>query len=279
VLAKNPLVGARVKNTTRDAKHLLEGPITVFLDSRYAGDARIDNLPPGQERLISYGIDLEVNVVSDEAPEEQTSIRTARVDRGVLAVTRKEVYTHKYRVENKSANDKTLLLEHRKNAGRDPVVTPKPVEETEEMYRFKEKLAGGASRTIQVKEEVVLDQTLDLRQIDTGNLLYYSNSAEIPEKVRKALDEAIQMRHAVADLERRIKSKETELAKFPADQARIRENMKVVDKSSDYYSDLLKRLRTQEGQIEQLNTDLLKLRADLEGQQKKLQDYLEGLTI
>ena len=37
VLPRNPLNGARLKNTTK--KHLLQGPITVFAENSYAGDA------------------------------------------------------------------------------------------------------------------------------------------------------------------------------------------------------------------------------------------------
>jgi len=55
--------------------------------------------------------------------------------------------------------------------------------------------------------------------------------------------------------------------------------MKVVDKSNDYYNDLLKKLRAQEAELEGLNMDLTKLRADLETQQKKLEAYLNGLTL
>ena len=36
------------------------GPVTVLDKGGYAGDARIDNVPPGQERLLSYGIDLDM---------------------------------------------------------------------------------------------------------------------------------------------------------------------------------------------------------------------------
>src|SRR5208282_4372949 len=60
VMPRNPLNGARVKNTTK--KHLLAGPITVLDGATYAGDAQIDNLPPGQERLLSYGVDLQMTM-------------------------------------------------------------------------------------------------------------------------------------------------------------------------------------------------------------------------
>ena len=61
--AKFPLLGLKFKNTT--GLHLMQGPITVFEGTTYAGDARILDLQPNEERLISYAIDLgtEVNPV------------------------------------------------------------------------------------------------------------------------------------------------------------------------------------------------------------------------
>ena len=61
--AKFPLLGLKFKNTS--GLHLMQGPITVFEGSNYAGDARILDLQPNEERLISYAIDLgtEVNPV------------------------------------------------------------------------------------------------------------------------------------------------------------------------------------------------------------------------
>jgi chromosome segregation ATPase len=87
------------------------------------------------------------------------------------------------------------------------------------------------------------------------------------------------LRRGVTEIQRRIQLKELELSHIPADQTRIRENMKVVDKSTDYYNDLLKKLRAQETQLETVNKELTQLRADLETQQKKLDDYLKDLTI
>ncbi|MEK6640237.1 MAG: hypothetical protein AABZ17_06155, partial [Nitrospirota bacterium] len=44
VNAKHPLNGYRLKNTS--ALHLMQGPITLFDSGTYAGDARIEDLPP-----------------------------------------------------------------------------------------------------------------------------------------------------------------------------------------------------------------------------------------
>src|SRR5437868_5995979 len=60
VQPKFPLIGYRLKNSS--SLHLMQGPITVFDGGAYAGDARIEDLAPGQERLISYALDLKVEV-------------------------------------------------------------------------------------------------------------------------------------------------------------------------------------------------------------------------
>ena len=130
-----------------------------------------------------------------------------------------------------------------------------------------------------MKEEVTEEQSVDLRPTDLTALVTYTHNDKIPEAVRKAIEQAMELRRGATDIQRRIQLKELELSHIPADQTRIRENMKVVDKSSDYYNDLLKKLRAQETQLETVNKELAQLRADLETQQKKLDDYLKDLMI
>ena len=69
VQAKHPLYGLRFTNTTD--LYLMQGPITVFDGGVYAGDAKIEDLPPGSQRLISYGIDLDTEV----APQSEGPAR------------------------------------------------------------------------------------------------------------------------------------------------------------------------------------------------------------
>ena len=49
-----------MKNTS--GVHLMQGPITVYEGSNYAGDARILDLQPNEERLLSYAVDLGTEV-------------------------------------------------------------------------------------------------------------------------------------------------------------------------------------------------------------------------
>src|ERR1044071_5220328 len=109
VLRSNPLNGVLLKNTT--GKHLLQGPITVLDKGVYAGDARIDNVPPGQERLLSYGIDLDMLV--DNTKQTQTSaVLTAVINRGTLVVSRRLIASQEYAADNKTGRGKVLMIEH-----------------------------------------------------------------------------------------------------------------------------------------------------------------------
>ena len=66
----------RLTNTT--GKHLLQGPVTVFEAGAYAGDARIDDLPASQQRLLSFGVDLGVTVDA-AAGADGSTIQSGRI--------------------------------------------------------------------------------------------------------------------------------------------------------------------------------------------------------
>ena len=75
VQAKHPLAGLQFTNTT--GLHLMQGPITVFDGGSYAGDAKIEDLPPDAQRLISYAVDLDTEVapLNKNRPEELLSVQ------------------------------------------------------------------------------------------------------------------------------------------------------------------------------------------------------------
>ena len=53
-----PLNAVRLKNTT--GLHLKGGPVTLFDGDTYAGDALVEDVPPGDTRLISYAVDQSI---------------------------------------------------------------------------------------------------------------------------------------------------------------------------------------------------------------------------
>src|SRR5579864_4736154 len=96
---KFPMLGLKLKNSS--GLHLMQGPITVFEGSTYAGDARINDLPPNDDRLISYAVDLgtEVEAKSHRAPDRLIAVR---IERGLIIKTDKIREEKTYTATNRS---------------------------------------------------------------------------------------------------------------------------------------------------------------------------------
>jgi hypothetical protein len=276
VLARNPLTGARVKNTT--GKHLLAGPVTVIDGSAYAGDASIDNVPPGQERLVSYGVDLQM-IVDATKNTSSSAIQTGSIVKGVLHLKRKNVFQQEYLAENKGDKDKTLIVEHAIRHGWKLVDTDKPIETTETLYRFKGKVAAGKASKLTVKEEVVQGEEIAILPADLGQLQFYARQGEIPQNVRDTLTKAAEKKSAMVDTQRQIEERNQRLAQVTAEQQRIRENLKTVNQQTEYYNRLTKKLNDQETQIEGTQKEVDELRGKLESQRKDLEQFLTDLNV
>ena len=187
VLPSNPLYGLRLKNTT--GKSLLQGPLTILEKGGYAGDAQIDNVPAGQERLISYGVDLQM-LVNSSKNTQTSSVLTAKIAKGLLYVDRRFVASQEYLADNKSDKEKTLVVEHPLRQGWTLVDSPKPYETTASVYRFKVAAPARKTTSVVVKEQTVQTQTMAMLGTDMTQLLTYSRSGEIPADVRAAIGKA-----------------------------------------------------------------------------------------
>ncbi len=276
VLPRNPLNGAKVKNTTK--KHLLAGPITVLDGAAYAGDAQIDNLPPGQERLLSYGVDLQMTMDATNNKSEN-QLQTGKIVKGALILTNKYVATQEYLAENKSDHDKVLIVEHPRRADWELADTITPMEKTDAVYRFRENVPAGQQKKLVVKEQIVQNQTVEILPADFGTVDYYRQQGAIPKPVQDALVKAIALKQALVDTQRQIDQNKSHLADITTEQSRIRENLKAVKDNSQYYTHLMTKLNDQETDIEKTqkaNEDLLKVMAE---QRAELESYLTGLNV
>jgi len=108
VLAAHPLNGAYLTNNT--GLMLPAGPVTVFDDGVYAGDAQIEHIVAGEKRLISYAVDLEVTV--DSSRKTASRIVSGWIDRGVLYIKHRRLYTQVYTLKNKAHDERRLIIEH-----------------------------------------------------------------------------------------------------------------------------------------------------------------------
>lgn len=279
-LAKYALNGARLKNST--GKALLQGPVTVLEEGSYAGDASLGDVPAGQSRLLSFGVDLKLLVIpQDVASATRSDLQTGKIVGGVLEIANKRHVEREYNAENKGDRAKKLVIEYARRGGDEwkLVDTPAPVETLPGMYRFELPVPAGKSAKLLVKEEIVDRVRMAILSTDPGTVLFYSQQGQIPQPVRDALAKAAALQQTAAATEKAMNEKRAQVESITQEQNRIRENLKTVDRQSAYATRLLKKLDDQESGIEKLRTEADGLRDKLDAQRRELGDYLKGVNV
>jgi len=276
VHAKHPLNGFRLKNST--PLHLLQGPITVFDGGIYAGDARIEDLPPGQERIISYALDLKTEVVP-QASNGREDVVAASLRKGTLLVTRKSVEEKTYQVTNRDQKPKVVLIEHPFRSDRQLVAPAETAERTRDMYRFNVPVDAGSGARLTVREEKQLQETL--RLIDSGpeTIGFYVQAKQVSPRVKEALQKVVAFRNRVDQTAAQRGRLDQRIKEITQEQARIRENMARLAPNSELYNRYVSKLDQQESEIEKLRKEIEGLKATEDKQKRELNDYLLALDI
>src|SRR5262249_19951137 len=194
-LAKHPLLGLKFKNTS--GVHLMQGPITVFENNNYAGDARILDLQPNEERLLSYAIDLgtEAQVV----PEADSGRLTAvKIQKGIVYTTTQLRETKTYAFKNRAEQDRTIILEHPFRPEFKLTSQEKPLETARDVYRFELKVPAGKEVKQTITEERDQGSSIALTNSDEDALRVFLNAPVTSAAVKKAIERAIELKAKLA---------------------------------------------------------------------------------
>ncbi len=274
--AKHPLNGLRLKNTTD--LHLMQGPMTVFDDGAYAGDAQIQDLQPGTERLISYAMDLDTEVAPSNKSEPQT-LTSLQLTKGTLQTTYKYARSRSFTVKNSGKKAKKVLIEHPLQSQWTLVAPKEPAEKTRDLYRFLVNAEPGKPATLEVKEEQFITQQVAVTNIDDNTIIQYINSPTPSEAVKKALSEVIKRKQAIAAVVAKRDELQRQIMVIDQEQKRIRDNMAQLPKESDLFRRYVTKFTAQEDQVEGLRTQVTSTIEEEQKLRKGLDDYLIGLEL
>jgi hypothetical protein len=147
---KFPMHGLKFKNST--GQNLMQGPVSVFDHGTYAGDARLPDLQPDEQRLISFAVDLglEVKPVDTLSVGPKMVVRPA-FDSVTVHFTQRQTRT--YLARNRSKQDRLLVIEHRIRSGWKLAGDNKPYESSRDTYRFEVAVPAGKTVRYEVAEE------------------------------------------------------------------------------------------------------------------------------
>jgi hypothetical protein len=277
---KHPMHGLKLKNNT--GLTLMGGPITLFEAGTYAGDAQIDTLPAGAERLISFALDLETEV-SPVARSQPDQLVAVRISRGTLVSTvtlrREKTYT----VKVSGAKPREVLVEHLLSPDWELVAPKQPEERTRDLYRFLVKatptVSAPAVQTLLVAEERKVDQSVAVTNLSDQQIAIYMKAPVVSARVKEALNGLAKRKAELADTLRQRQEQERKAQSIRGEQGRIRQNMDSLSRDSALYKRYVAQLDSQENELAAILPEIDRLAKKELDQRKALDDYILSMDV
>jgi hypothetical protein len=255
----------------------MQGPVTVFEGSTYAGDARIADLQPNEERLVSYAVDLGTEV-KPEFAADSGRLTHVRAVKGTLHTTTKLRETKTYTVKNRNPQDRTVLIEHPVRPGFQLVSKNKPAETARDVYRFELRVPAGQTAKETVTEEHDIGSAVQLTNSPDEQIRIFLRSPVVSDKVKAGLKKAQGLRWDWGKTQRDIGEQQRQLQAITEDQTRLRANPREVPQSSPLHKRYLEKLGRQEGEVEKYRAEAKKLQQQEHARRKALDDFLASFS-
>jgi hypothetical protein len=270
-----PMGGMLLKNTS--SLTLEDGSMTIIDGDAYAGEALMERLKPGEQRLISFALDLGT-LVTARLKEDRTPTFQVRVINGVFQAHYHQTTKKMYTVTNQTDKPRTLVIEH-------PIRpywkltddTPKPEATTARFYRFRVPLKPHESVDLPVTERREVMDSYALTNFTRPDLELFVARNYIDAQTRVILEKILDIKGQLAAAQTKLSAIQTESTAITEDQERLRENIKALTSTAEakqLIARYVNKADTQESRLEQLEKD----RRSLNEEQAKLQIELDSVV-
>ncbi len=265
--------GMLLKNTS--PLTLEGGALTVIDGDAYAGEALMERLKPGEQRLISFALDLGT-LVNSTMKEDRAPTFMVRAVNGVFQAHYYQTLRKVYTLVNQTDKARVVFIEH--PVRQDWTLsndTTKPDSKSARYYRFRVPLEPHQKIELPVTERRALMDSYALTNFSRPDLELFISRNYIDATTRAQLEKILDLKSKMTTTDARIESIDKEVNEIGEDQGRLRDNIKALTATAEakqLISRYVAKADTQETRLEQLNKDKqslhderLRLQADLEG--------------
>ena len=289
VLRDHPLRAVRLVNDS--GLHLAAGPVTVFDEGGFAGQAMLADVVPDDSRMLAYAVDLDVRVALSSASEPERVV-SAVLRGSVLETSWRSVLTTRYRLEPRGDGERFVVVEHPQRGGF-AVVSPEGPVETGDAWRFGIEIGAGAAVDPTVPSHLscaddacvltVVMERIDGRRTAVANvggdqIAFYLENVDLSDADREALEAVLALQRNMAELDRQVVALEAQVNEVFRDQSRIRDNMSALERNSSLYRRYLADLEAQENLLTELREAIADRREERAQAQRDLDELISRLA-
>lgn len=224
----NPLTSFKLKNSTNLT--LEGGPATVFREGEYSGEAMLDTMRPGEEKLAPFSVELgcKITTAFESSTESGQEIRASS---GYLYHTTWSRRIVTYTIKNSTKRKLRLYIDHPADRGAEYVDTAKPAERTESFDRFVVDSEPGKQLAFRITERRQHTQSLWIAPEQIENYLRLAVNAGGKKDLIKALEPLLEVAKSINELVRDNAQIDRDIAAIAQDHSRLRDNLARLSSS------------------------------------------------
>jgi hypothetical protein len=252
------------------------GSVTLYettpVGPLFAGEAQLNVLAPAQKRLIAFGEDQKVRV--DRELKSKGIISEIILAKAMITVVHLVRDTTVYRLTNAGSKPREIVIDHPRSDGL-TLASPLPSHANllSNAWRFSVEVAPGKTELLEVSVDHPVGQsveignlsrsaleqflTVDDREVSPGRagLAALLSQIGVDEAMKDWLEKMADAADALKDANRRVAASLEERQAIAADQARLRENLRVAPAGSDLAKLATRKLLDQEAQLDRIDED------------------------
>lgn len=260
-----------------DGKQTLpSGPIAVFADGGFAGETAIDRLKPKEARVLRFGLDLDVDVLTG-ARKSSDETRLLGYENGRLIEHFVRKHETDYEVENRGGAARTVYLSL-------PFVQNAKVEGADEIgYDGESRKAfavfsipGRSKKTWHISAQEGLSRRTELAKLSSGRLREIARIPALPKAHQEIAEQAAEKLLEAEVRRGGIGKRSQELSEVQADIERLRANARAVGKVPGA-EELVRRLVAAEDRAKKLRARIRALGVEVEERTRQAERALSRL--
>jgi hypothetical protein len=276
-MAAHPVATLRFQNNT--GLTLERGPVTVMENGEYVGEAVLPFTTDKAETVVSYAIELGVHIKEEVTSE--TQLHALHIKDRFLVHQRYDIRKTMYRIDNRTPQDKSILIERPVNKHFKPFDTVEPEEKTIDTYRYKVTPAAGKLTEFLVQERFLRSHHEEIRNLGADNLKRFFEDKFLDKQTYKELKSLLDSVAEIRQMELTIKQKEERRKTIYSSQDQIQKKMNVLTQAGEegrLRGDYVKRLTLQEKELEDIEKTISQTRAEMSRKDQLINQLIANLS-
>lgn len=275
-MATHPVATLRLNNET--GLTLERGPVTVLEDGDYTGEAVLPFTVAGSEMVVPYAVELGVKAKESHGTSRED--RALRIQGALLVFDQWEIQWRRYQLNNTTAGEVSVLVEHTRSPHHELYDSPEPEERTSDVLRFAVRVPAQGEAALKVQERRLLRRREELKRQSYASLAQYAKQGLLKSHELTRLNYLLTLWERIDEQQKELSELDQERQKVYQAQTLIQGNMQALTqagKEGQLRGQYVDQLEKTEQKLRALERAEAEAKAEIERLEQEVKDRIAAL--